>query len=270
MELLKAVVLGVIQGFTEFLPISSSGHLVIGSEIMNFHEQGIAFDVFLHLGTLVSVMIVFRREILAMIKAPLQYFSGDRDEEVMQNLRWDIYVVIATIPAVLAGLYLKDSIHDVFSNLSLVFFMLFITGMLMIGTRYLKSRDVTLGQKHAFLIGCAQALAIFPGLSRSGSTIFAGMALGIDRQIVAKFSFIMSIPVILGAVVLQLGDLLSDPPTLDSCVNIAAGTLVAAVSGYYAIVLLLDIIRKNRLQWFGYYCLVLSVTGIIYTQIVAS
>ena len=270
MELLKAVVLGIIQGFTEFLPISSSGHLVIGSEIMNFHEQGIAFDVFLHLGTLVSVMIVFRREILAMIKAPLQYFSGDRDEEVMQNLRWDSYVVIATVPAVLAGLYLKDSIHDIFSNLSIVFFMLFITGMLMIGTRYLKNRNVTLSSKHAFVVGCAQALAIFPGLSRSGSTIFAGMALGIERQTVAKFSFIMSIPVILGAVVLQLGDLLNNPPALDSCVNIAAGTVVAAVSGYFAIVLLLDIIRKNRLQWFGYYCLVLSVTGMIYTQMAAS
>jgi undecaprenyl-diphosphatase len=270
MELLKAVVLGVIQGFTEFLPISSSGHLVIGSEIMNFHEQGIAFDVFLHLGTLVSVTIVFRREILAMIKAPLQYFSGDRSAEVMQNLGWDFYVVIATIPAVFAGLYLKDSIQNIFSSLNIVFFMLFITGILMIGTRYLKFRDVSLHGKHAFIIGCAQALAIFPGLSRSGSTIFAGMALGIERQVVARFSFIMSIPVILGAVILQLGDLISDPPDMDSCLNIAAGTLMAGISGYYAIVLLLDIINKNRLQWFGYYCLALSVTGLVYTQMIAS
>lgn len=264
MELLKAVVLGAIQGFTEFLPISSSGHLVIGSEIMNFHEQGIAFDVFLHLGTLVSVLIVFRQEILAMIKAPQQYIAGDRREEVMQNLRWDFYVVIATIPAVIAGLFLKDSIQNIFSSLPVVFFALFITGLLMLGTRYLQYKNVSLSGKHALLIGCAQALAIFPGLSRSGSTIFAGMALGIERQVVARFSFIMSIPVILGAVVLQLGDLISDPPSVGACVNIAAGTLVSAVTGYYAIVLLLDIIRKNRLQWFGYYCLALSGAGMTY------
>ncbi len=264
MEFLKAVVLGIVQGFTEFLPISSSGHLVIGSEILNFHDQGIAFDVFLHLGTLVSVIVVFRKEILAMIKAPFLFISGDRSDEVMRDLKWDIYVVIATVPAVIAGLFLKDAIHDIFSNLTLVFMMLFITGILMVVSRLLPSRNVVLEGKHAILIGCAQALAIFPGLSRSGSTIFAGMALGIERQIVARFSFIMSIPVILGAVVLQLGDLLHDPPSLNSSVNIGAGTVAAALSGYFAIVLLLDIIRKNRLQWFGYYCLGLSVCGMAY------
>lgn len=264
MEFIKAVVLGIVQGFTEFLPISSSGHLVIGSKLLNFQEQGIAFDVFVHLGTLVSVVIVFRLEILAMLRAPLQYVSGDRSEEVVRNFKWDIYIVIATIPAVLAGLFLKDSIEDIFSNLFLVFLMLFITGALMIGSRYLQGRKVLLNGKHAFLIGCAQSLAILPGLSRSGSTIFTGMALGIERQVVARFSFIMSIPVILGAVVLQLGELINNPPPLDSCINIGAGTLMATLSGYFAIVLLLDIIEKNRLQWFGYYCVALSVTGMVY------
>ncbi len=264
MEFLKAVVLGFVQGFTEFLPISSSGHLVIGSEILNFQEQGIAFDVFVHLGTLVSVCVVFRREILAMIRAPLQYLLGDRSEEVMLNIRWDIYVVIATVPAVFAGLFLKDSIQSIFSNLLLVFFMLFVTGILMVCSRFLKCKNVVMEGRHAFLIGCAQSLAILPGLSRSGSTIFTGMALGIERVVVARFSFIMSIPVILGAVVLQLDDLLHNPPSMQSFFNIAAGTFMAAVSGYYAIVFLLDIIEKNRLQWFGYYCLILSVSGIGY------
>lgn len=264
MELLKAVLLGVIQGFTEFLPISSSGHLVIGSKILDFQEQGLAFDVFVHLGTLLSVCVVFRREILAMVRAPLLYFSGDRGEEVMQNIRWDAYIVIATVPAVFAGLFLKDSIHGIFSNLFLVFFMLFITGILMVGSQFLKCRNVVLEGKHALLIGCAQSLAILPGLSRSGSTIFTGMVLGIERQVVARFSFIMSIPVILGAVTLQLGELARNPPLPDSLVNIGAGTVAAGLSGYFAIVLLLDIIKKNRLQWFGYYCLALSVSGIAY------
>lgn len=264
MELIKAVVLGIVQGLTEFLPISSSGHLVIGSQLLSFKEQGIAFDVFLHLGTLVSVIIVFRKEIAAMVVAPFQYLGGNRDGQVLHNLRWDFFVILGTLPAVFAGLFLKDSIEAIFSNLPLVFVMLSVTGILMIASKYLHRSDVRLAGGHALLIGCAQALAIFPGLSRSGSTIFAGMALGIDRQIVARFSFIMSIPAILGAVTLQLSELVEAPPAANSLINIGAGTCAAALSGYFAIVLLLDIVRRNRLQWFGYYCLLLSCAGFCY------
>jgi len=263
-ELVKAVVLGIVQGLTEFLPISSSGHLVIGSELLDFQGKGVAFDVFLHMGTLLAVVLVFRKEIVAMIAAPFQYMRAERGEEVMHNLRWNGFVVISVLPAVVVGLYLKDSIEIIFSSLLIVFGMLFLTGVLMISSRYLRSRDVPLGGRHALLMGCAQAMAIMPGLSRSGSTIFAGMALGVDRQIVARFSFIMSIPAILGAMVLQLGDLIQTPPATASLVNIAAGTAASAVSGYFAIILLLDVVRRNRLQWFGYYCLVLSVAGFLY------
>ncbi len=264
MELLKAVVLGVVQGLTEFLPISSSGHLVIGSELLDFQEKGVVFDVFLHLGTLLSVILVFRKEISGMIVAPFLYLKGERSEEVMLNLRWDVFVIISVIPAVFVGLFLKSSIEQIFSNLALVFVMLFITGVLMVTSRYLRSSDVSLAGRHAFFIGCAQAMAILPGLSRSGSTIFTGMALGLDRQIVARFSFIMSIPAILGAMVLQLGDLIETPPAASSLINIAAGTGASALAGYFAIILLLDIVRRNRLEWFGYYCLALSFTGMVY------
>ncbi len=264
MELLKAVFLGIVQGLTEFLPISSSGHLVIGAQILNFQEQGIAFEVFLHLGTLLSVFIVFRQPIWSMVCAPFQYLNGIRTEEVSHNLWWSFYVVISIIPAVIAGLYLKDSIETIFLNLPLVFSMLFLTGLIMIASRYLRERNVELTSRHALLIGCAQALAIMPGLSRSGSTIFTGMVMGIDRQVVARFSFIMSIPAIMGAVALQLEELIASPPPSESILNIAAGTAAAAFSGYFAIVLLLDIVRKNRLQWFGYYCLILSFSGMFY------
>ena len=264
MEFIKAVILGIVQGLTEFLPISSSGHLVIGSELLDFAEQGIVFEVFLHLGTLFSVLIVFRKEIFGMAVAPVKYLSGSREQEVLRGLQWDFFVIIATIPAVFAGLFLKSSIETLFSSLMLVFAMLSVTGVIMLCTRFLQSRDVKLSSRNVFIIGCAQAMAIMPGLSRSGSTIFTGMALGIDRELVARFSFIMSIPAIMGAVVLQLGDLLDSPPTADSMINLAAGTIASAVSGYFAIVLLLDIVRKNRLQWFGYYCLALSAAGFIY------
>lgn len=264
MEFVKALVLGIVQGLTEFLPISSSGHLVIGSELLVFQGKGVAFDVFLHLGTLLAVILVFRKEIRGMIAAPFLYVKGDRSESVMHDIRWDIYVVISVLPAVFVGLFLKDSIEQMFSSLGLVFVMLLVTGILMVSSRYLRDRDVSLGGRHAFFIGCAQAMAILPGLSRSGSTIFTGMALGLDRQIVARFSFIMSIPAILGAMVLQLGNLFHNPPTPAAFINIAAGTGASALSGYFAIILLLDIVRRNRLEWFGYYCLVLGFSGMAY------
>ena len=262
MELIKAMILGVVQGLTEFLPISSSGHLVIGSELMNFQEQGVIFDVFVHLGTLLAVVIVFRKELVDMVKAPFALFQGDKSESVRHFFLLDVYIVVATLPAVIVGLFLKDSIENLFGNILVVYFMLIITGIIMIISRYLPQKDKPITWGRSLLVGCAQACAILPGLSRSGSTIFAGMALGIDREKIARFSFIMSIPAILGAAVLQFGDLLVNTPGTGALINIGAGAAMAAVSGYFAIKLLLDIIRRNRLQWFGYYCLLISAVGI--------
>ena len=262
MELIKAMVLGVVQGLTEFLPISSSGHLVIGSELMNFQEQGVVFDVFVHLGTLLAVVVVFRKELLGMVKAPFAFLQGDKSESVSHFLLLDVYIIVATLPAVAVGLFLKDSVENLFGNILIVYFMLMVTGIIMIIAGYLPQKDKPVTRGRSLLVGCAQACAILPGLSRSGSTIFAGMVLGIDREKIARFSFIMSIPAILGAAVLQFGDLMTNLSESGTLINIGAGAIMAAVSGYFAIKLLLDIIRRNRLQWFGYYCLLISATGI--------
>jgi len=261
LEFVKALVLGIVQGLTEFLPISSSGHLVIGSELLQFKQQGVVFDVFLHLGTLLAVVVVFRRELSAMVRAPFRHMAGERDEQNRLYFMWDIYVIVATLPAVVVGLFLKQRIESLFGNLTLVYAMLLVTAVIMMVSRSLQDRAVTLNVPRSLAMGCAQACAILPGLSRSGSTIFAGMALGMNREVVAKFSFIMSIPAILGAVVLQLPDLLRTPPDGDSLLNIGAGTVMSAISGYFAIVLLLDIVRRNRLQYFGYYCLLVALIG---------
>ncbi len=262
MELIKAMVLGIVQGLTEFLPISSSGHLVIGSELMNFQEQGVVFDVFVHLGTLLAVVVVFRKELIEMIKAPFALLQGDKSESVRNFFFLDVYIIVATLPAVAVGLFLKDSVESLFGNIMIVYLMLIVTGIIMIISRYLPQKDKPITWGRSLLVGCAQACAILPGLSRSGSTIFVGMALGIDREKIARFSFIMSIPAILGAAVLQLGDLMTNPLESGAFVYIGAGAVMAAVSGYFAIKLLLDIIRRNRLQWFGYYCFLVSATGI--------
>ena len=264
MEFFKAILLGFIQGATEFLPVSSSGHLVIGSEILNFHEQGVVFDVFLHLGTLVSVFIAFRKEIGLMIQAPFAFMKKKMTPTLHQYLLWDVYVVIATLPAVFVGLFLKDHVEQAFQSVLVVYCMLAVTGLLMISAQFLKYRGTKLTGGNAFLIGCAQACAILPGLSRSGSTIFLGMLLGIDREKVARFSFIMSIPAILGAVVLQSGEFLENPPPRDAIVNLCAGTVMSAITGYFAIILLMGILKKNKLSWFGYYCLLVSCLGFLY------
>ncbi|SDO90383.1 undecaprenyl-diphosphatase UppP [Desulforhopalus singaporensis] len=264
LEFFKAVILGVVQGVTEFLPVSSSGHLVIGSQLMNFQEQGVVFDVCLHLGTLLSVLLVFRREIKAMAMAPLQVLTGQTDRDTRTFFLWDIYVIVATLPAVVVGLFFKDRIESLFSSVLVAYIMLIVTGILMICARYLPKKEKSLTWWRSVLVGCAQAGAILPGLSRSGSTIFMGMALGVPRQTVARFSFIMSIPAILGAVVLHSKELLAQPPAAEIWGNLAAGMVVAAVSGYLAIKFLLDIIEKDRLQWFGYYCLLLASAGLGY------
>ena len=267
MEIFKAILLGALQGLTEFLPISSSGHLVLGSKLLDFQGQGLAFDIFVHFGTLFSVCIVFRHELTAMLAAPLAVFHGRADEELTRFFYWDIYVVMATLPAVVAGLLLKDSIDSIFSNMLLVYCMLFITGLIMMATPHIRERAVRLNCPRALVIGCAQAMAIFPGLSRSGSTIFTGMALGLNRETVARFSFIMSIPAILGAVVLQTRDLLVTPPESGNMLLIGVGTVASAICGYFAIILLLNVIRRNKLQYFGYYCLLLASGGFLHTYL---
>ena len=265
MELLKAIILGLVQGLSEFLPISSSGHLVIFAEILNFHDDGIAFEVFVHFGTLLSVLLAFRKEISKMLIAPYAiWIKKLTDPELKEFLNWDYYVIVATIPAVIIGFTLKDPIEGLFSNILLVFFTLMVTAILMVTAQFLKFKNNDLSYARAFLIGIAQAFAILPGISRSGSTIFMGMSLGIDREKVARFSFIMSVPAIFGATLLKLKDLFETPPASSEIVNLIVGTIIAFVSGYFAIIWLLDIVKKGKLQIFGYYCIAVSILGLLW------
>ena len=263
---IKALILGLIQGLTEFLPVSSSGHLVLFSNFMNFEQSGIAFDVFVHIGTLFSVLIAFRAELRQMIIAPFAvWLQKSEDKELKEFLNWDIFVVVATIPAVIVGLFFKDTIEHAFTSVLVVYSMLMVTGLLMFLTRFLKERQTPLGYGNSFVIGIAQAFAILPGISRSGSTIFTGLAFGIDRVKAAKFSFIISIPAILGAAVLQLKDLAATPPTSNQVFIYLAGAVMSAITGYLAIVWLIKIVRRGKLEWFGYYCFAVGLAGLLWS-----
>lgn len=258
--------MGVIQGLSEFLPISSSGHLVLAEEILNYTEGGLAFEVFVHFGTLLAVVWVFREDIAKMILAlpamfrlPAGALSGEKREYALM----DFYIILASIPAAVIGLLLEDAIEQLFESHISALVMLFVTGLIMWSSRYTRQKREDMNSYHSVLIGLAQAFAIIPGISRSGSTIVTGLWLGIRRDLAARFSFILSVPVILGATLLKTNDLLAVPPGNAQLVNLIIATIAAAVAGYFAIIWLLDIIRKQKLEWFGIYCVTVSIFGLI-------
>ncbi len=255
MEIIKVIILGIVQGLTEFLPVSSSGHLVLASEFLNFHEEGVAFEVFVHLGTLFSVLVVFRKKIIQMLVAPYQiWVKKNNSQDYVEASKWSLFIILGTIPAAVIGLIFKDEIEGIFSSFELVLVMLFVTGTMMIGSRFIQNLNKDLTGIKSIFIGLAQAFAILPGISRSGSTIVTGMLLGIDRSKAAEFSFLLSIPVILGATVLKTKDLFDSQISSNELTMLLIGTVSAFISGYLAIIWLLDIVKKGKLEWFGLYC----------------
>jgi len=269
--LLKAIILGIVQGLSEFLPISSSGHLVIVEHILNFSEGGLAFEVFVHFGTLLAVVWVFRKDLLKMIKSIPDIFrlkKPDMEQDRRDYALMDIYIIIGSIPAAVIGLLFEKYIEKIFESHVLALSMLFLTGLIVWSSRYTRENRESMNGTHALLIGFAQAFAIIPGISRSGSTIVTGLWLGIKRDYAARFSFILSVPVIFGATLFKLKDLLDTPPAQNEIVHLTIASLAAMISGYFAIIWLLDIIRKQKLEWFGIYCIIVSIVGLILTMVV--
>lgn len=268
-ETLKAIILGIVQGLSEFLPISSSGHLVLAEEMLKFHPPGMAFEVFVHFGTLFAVVIVFWKDVWGMIRwlpgVPGFIMNGLRIREENDRYRaMSFYIVVATIPAAIVGLFFKDNIEHLFNSPQFVLGALLVTALIMWSSRYTIESSRFFNLPFAVLIGIAQAFAIIPGISRSGSTIVAALWLGVKRETAAKFSFLLSIPVILGASILEFKHLYEAPPPADQILNLVLATIAAAVSGYFAIILLLEIIRKQKLEWFGVYCAIVGVIGLLY------
>lgn len=266
MDLIKAIVLGVIQGFTEFFPISSSGHLVIAEHLMSFNRGGLAFEVFVHFGSLLAVVWIFRKEIFQMITATPAIFklaSPELADEKKSYALLDLYIIIASIPAALIGIAFEDQIAMIFEDHAFAFGMLFITGLIVWSSRYAPEKGRAIRAGSSFLIGCAQAVAILPGISRSGSTIVTALWLGITREQAAKFSFLMSVPVIFGATVLKTHDIFVNPLPQSDLGYLFLATLAAMISGYFAIRWLLAIIRRKKMEWFGIYCMVVSLAGLM-------
>ena len=273
----EAIILGVVQGLTEFLPVSSSGHLVLFQRILGMKHAELLFDVAVHLGTLVAVIVVFRLEIKKIITALAQliFLSGPKATirqkvEADPQLKMALLIVIGSIPTAILGFLFAGIADRLFRSGLITGLMLIVTGLLLWLTRRTgASQDQAqcnrLTPKNAFIIGTVQGLAIIPGISRSGSTISIALMLGIDREMAARYSFLLSIPAIIGAGLLSVKDDLFQT-------NLAIGTALlgaftAALVGYAALKALLQMVKKGRLHVFAPYCWLVGVLAIIFSLI---
>jgi undecaprenyl-diphosphatase len=250
MSTYDAILLGLIQGLTEFLPVSSSGHLVIAQDLIGFQGPGIVFDILLHGATLGAVVLYFWRDILALLYSLLP--GGDAARRRVVGM-----IVLATIPTGVIGLTIDHYLSDLFESAHFAAAMLVVTGLILLVAEHARVGVGTMeqvGAGRAVVLGVAQGVAVLPGISRSGSTIAAGLLLGMEAQAAARFSFLMSIPAILAAVALHARDLASNAATGNNLLPMAAGAGVAFVSGLGAIHLLLKLLARRKLWPFSAYC----------------
>lgn len=258
MNFFIAIFLGLLQGATEFLPISSSGHLALFEYFLDLEEAGLVFDVALHLGTLLGVVIYFRRDFIQMFTAVI---APHRTEDGVWNRMLALYICIGTIPAVAAGFLLKDAAETIFRNPVFIAATLAGAGLLLLLADKLGklSRSMkSLGFGDTVLIGLFQALALMPGISRSGITMTAGLMRGFNRMSAARFSFLLSVPVILGAGVYNLPAIISQGSKPGQLGFYLAGFAAAAVSGYLVIAFLLRFVQTHSFAVFAYYRFILA------------
>jgi undecaprenyl-diphosphatase len=268
MTIIQAILLGMVQGLTEFLPISSSAHLVLVPFLFNWkldEQEAFVFDVLVQLGTLVAVIIYFRKDLLAIIKA---FFQGIAHHQPFQDYdsRTAWMIILATIPAGLIGLFFKDQVESAFSNPVLVALMLMVTALLLVlaehfGKKTRKPEELNF--KDALIMGLFQAVAVLPGISRSGSTIPGGLLRQLDRKTAARFSFLMSVPIMAAAGFLAALDLFQLPSLVSFLPVMIIGFIVSAVVGYFAIAWLMRFLTKQPMAYFSIYLFLLSVIVLI-------
>lgn len=258
MDTFQIVILAIIQGLTEFLPISSSAHLILPAQLFGWQDQGLSFDVAVHIGSLLAVIIYFRIEIIQMIKAWFaSIFLGQNNNE--SKLAW--WIILATLPAVVIGFMVKDWVEIYLRGPGVIAITTVIFGLLLwLGDKLASNRltEYQTGWKKALIIGFAQAMALIPGTSRSGITITAALLLGLKREAAARFSFLMSIPVILGAATLMIKDMIDEGHHID-IQALSLGTVLSFISAYVCIHLFLKLITKMGMTPFVIYRLGLGV-----------
>lgn len=259
-EVLKSIILGIIQGLTEFLPVSSSGHLELAKYILkddSLGSESLLMSVLLHAATALSTIIIFRKDILEILRGlfpvNLQSFSW----------KFAINIVISMIPAVIVGLLFEDTLEMIFDKqILLVGFMLLLTGGLLLLADRAKTTEKDITKGHAIIVGVAQAIAILPGISRSGATIATSVLLGIDRSKAARFSFLMVVPLIFGKVAKDIlsGDL--NQAASNAPMEYIAGFVAAFLTGLFACQLMIRLVKSSKLYYFSLYCFIIGLLAI--------
>lgn len=277
MEVIKAIILGIIQGLTEFLPVSSSGHIELGKVILNYDpgESSLLFTVVLHCATVLSTIVVFRKDILDIIKGLFRFKWNEETQFATK-------ILISMIPVGIVGVLFEKQVEAFFNeNILLVGLMLWFTGCLLYLTGYVEKKQLAKPQtvanntkrdgkvqfSDALIIGVMQAVAVLPGISRSGSTIATGLLLGVDKARIARFSFLMVLPPILGATLLKLKDFMEAPEASIDVIPLAAGFVAAFVSGLIACLWMIELVKKGKLVYFAFYCFIVGAIAIAYSQL---
>jgi len=287
----EAIILGLVQGIAEFLPVSSSGHLVLGQYLLGINEPGITFEVFVHFGTVLSIVTIYWRRILNILGAffgalaspgrLLAAFGPGTIEHVTPepfaaavgaepaspdrsngSVRLALFILLSMIPTGLAYVFFGDWLEAQFGDPRFACAMLIVTGVLLLLIRFRPDPQGVLSPGKALLVGLAQGAAMLPGISRAGSTIATAIYVNVDRKEAADFSFLMSLPVIVGATLLDVFELLEVGAEVN-WVPLLLGTLVAYVSGVWAIGVVLDFVRRGKLQYFAYYLFAVGTLGLI-------
>ncbi len=264
MTLLQAVIIAIVQGATEFLPVSSSGHVALSGMLLGLEQAPLDFVVAIHVGTLISVLAYYRADLWAMVRSVLPLGGDDPQRPVFRRLLG--YLLLATIPAAVAGLLLEDIVDTAFGDIRMVGVCLLVTaGVLALSSRLNGPRDMAqTGWRQALVVGVAQAVALLPGVSRSGMTIAGGLATGFSREWAPRFAFLLSVPVIVGGAVLEGKHVLEgDVSAGFNALTYGVAMLVAAVVGYLSILLVINSVKRGSLLYFSAYCAAVGVAAIV-------
>ena len=264
MSWLEAMILGLVQGLTEFLPVSSSGHLAIGRDLLGVEASGdLVFEVTVHAATVLSTIVVFRKQIWKLLQGLFKFKMNDETDYILK-------IVVSMIPVFVVGMFFKDYVEDLFSSLMVVGVALLVTALLLFFSDFAsKKAQAENGARNgikwwqAFVVGIGQAMAVIPGLSRSGTTISTGLICGVKRDVMAQFSFLMVLVPILGEAFLDVvgGDMAASSIGL---LPLAVGFLAAFVSGLFACSVMIALVRRARLSWFALYCAIVGILVLVF------
>ncbi|MBZ5201807.1 undecaprenyl-diphosphate phosphatase [Planomicrobium chinense] len=262
--IIKMVIIGIVQGFTEPIPVSSSGHVMIASEILGLGEQGFTFAILTNTASLLAIMFIYRNDIARLAVNSIQYIRT-REQTYKSDFLFVCYIVIGTIPAGVLGVLLSDVIAESVS-MTTIALMLFVTGIALFLIRNMKGKkdESTMTAKDAILVGLGQAVALTPGISRSGATIITSIAVGLKQDTALRFSFMLYIPVSLGGVVLGFSDFLGEPNKADLAIPYTAAFIATLFMSYFAMRWFMGIMKHGKLIYFTYYCFLAGTLLLIF------